>query len=244
MEGLIKAFLPGDPVFIDSHEGFGGPAHIIETRDCPGCRHKVAMVDGRVSPFWAHDFELSEREGERLDDADIETHRHIEQVRAFLDTAIGDLCRRKRDHDRSKLESPEREVFAEYTAKLKGTTYDSPEYRAFLAEMKPALDHHYARNSHHPEHFTGSACIQCGNSESEPCTCGGPRTSVAGIRGMSLLDLVEMLCDWKAATLRHADGDIRTSIEINQKRFGYSDELKQIFLNTLGVIEAGSTARS
>lgn len=58
-----------------------------------------------------------------------------------------------------------------------------------------------------------------------------------GLHGMSLLDLVEMLCDWKAATLRHADGDIRRSIEINQKRFGYSDELKQIFLNTLPVIE-------
>jgi hypothetical protein len=37
----------------------------------------------------------------------------------------------------------------------------------------------------------------------------------------------------KAATLRHKDGDIRRSVEINQKRFGYSDELKRIFLNTI-----------
>ena len=51
------------------------------------------------------------------------------------------------------------------------------------------------------------------------------------------LDILEMLCDWKAATLRHKDGDIRKSIEINQKRFGYSDELKRIFLNTLSIIE-------
>jgi hypothetical protein len=46
-----------------------------------------------------------------------------------------------------------------------------------------------------------------------------------------------MLCDWKAATLRHDDGDIRRSIEINQERFGYSDELKQILINTLPLIE-------
>lgn len=60
-----------------------------------------------------------------------------------------------------------------------------------------------------------------------------------GIRGMSLFDLIEMLCDWKAATLRHNDGNIRRSIELNQKRFGYSDELKQILLNTLPVVESG-----
>ena len=54
---------------------------------------------------------------------------------------------------------------------------------------------------------------------------------------MNLIDIVEMLCDWKAATLRHADGDIRKSIEINQKRFGYSDELKQLLINTIEILE-------
>jgi len=49
---------------------------------------------------------------------------------------------------------------------------------------------------------------------------------------MDLLDLVEMLCDWKAATERHKDGDLLRSIEQNQKRFLYSDELKQILINT------------
>lgn len=50
---------------------------------------------------------------------------------------------------------------------------------------------------------------------------------------MSLLDILQMLCDWKAATMRHNDGDILRSIEINQKRFGYTDELKRILLNTV-----------
>jgi hypothetical protein len=50
---------------------------------------------------------------------------------------------------------------------------------------------------------------------------------------MTLIDLCEMIADWKAATLRHANGDIAKSLEINQKRFKYTDELKQILLNTV-----------
>ena len=36
-----------------------------------------------------------------------------------------------------------------------------------------------------------------------------------------------------AAVKRHEDGDILLSIELNQRRFGYSDELKQILINTV-----------
>ena len=75
--------------------------------------------------------------------------------------------------------------------------------------MKPALEHHYKENRHHPEHFEN------------------------GIKGMTLIDLVEMISDWKAASERHNNGDIIKSIEINQKRFGYSDDIKQILLNTV-----------
>jgi len=49
---------------------------------------------------------------------------------------------------------------------------------------------------------------------------------------MSLIDIVEMICDWIAAVERHDDGNIFKSIEINQKRFGYSDDLKNILINT------------
>jgi hypothetical protein len=147
-----------------------------------------------------------------------DTYAHIQAVQGFLGRMVRRLTIRSEVHDRSKLATPEVEVFDEYTGRLAGTTYGSDEYRACLAAMKPALDHHYAANRHHPEHFPD------------------------GIRGMTLLDLVEMLCDWKAATMRHHDGDIRRSIEINQKRFGYSDELKQILLNTLSEIETAPDA--
>ena len=137
------------------------------------------------------------------------TREHIWNVGVLLNFVIKDLIDRSFSHDLSKLEAPEVEIFDTYTLKLANTTYGSDEYKQFLNEMKPALEHHYAKNSHHPEHFKN------------------------GIKDMSLLDLIEMFCDWKAATMRHNDGDIMRSIELNQKRFNYSDELKQILRNTI-----------
>jgi hypothetical protein len=138
----------------------------------------------------------------------VETLKHIRRVQDLLGILATELIRRAAVHDNSKLESPEIEVFEEFTGKLKGCTYGSDEYNGFLSAMKPALDHHYEANSHHPEHYPD------------------------GIRGMTLLDVIEMLADWKAATERHADGCLANSIELNQKRFGYGDELKGILRNT------------
>lgn len=142
-----------------------------------------------------------------------DTMDHINQVREFMMICITQLTERARIHDQSKLKSPELEIFTEYTPKLKNSTYGSEEYKDFLKGMGTALQHHYENNSHHPEHFEN------------------------GIRGMNLLDVVEMFCDWKAATLRHADGDIYKSIDHNQKRFGYSDDLAEIFRNTAALLE-------
>lgn len=116
-------------------------------------------------------------------------------------------------HDASKLKNPEADTFREMTPKLASLTYGSDEYKQSLSEMKSALGHHYLENKHHPEHFSN------------------------GLKGMNLIDLIEMFCDWSAATLRHDDGDIIRSIEMNQDRFGYSDDIKQILLNTVDVFK-------
>jgi hypothetical protein len=50
---------------------------------------------------------------------------------------------------------------------------------------------------------------------------------------MTLLDLLEMLIDWKAASERHASGDIRRSLEINAGRFEIGDDLKGILAHTI-----------
>ena len=50
---------------------------------------------------------------------------------------------------------------------------------------------------------------------------------------MNLIDLLEMIGDWKAASERHADGDVCKSLLINKERFDYSDELYYILKNTV-----------
>lgn len=140
------------------------------------------------------------------------TNEHIDHVRNFMYNIAHDIIMRAQSHDMTKLMDPELPIFVEYTPKLKDTTYGSDEYKQYLKEMRVALDHHYAENRHHPEHFDN------------------------GVNGMNLIDLIEMLCDWKAATLRHNDGDIIKSIDINEGRFGISEQLKGILKNTVNSI--------
>lgn len=142
-------------------------------------------------------------------DSSTDTIEHIECVRKYIDHLEAEIAERAFSHDETKLISPEKEVFDEFTPKLANTTYGSDEYKEHLKGMGKALEHHYSANRHHPEHFEN------------------------GIKDMDLVDIVEMLCDWKSASMRHNDGDVLKSIEINQQRFGYSDELKSILINTL-----------
>lgn len=142
-----------------------------------------------------------------------ETMQHILQVNRAMRVVVNSLLYRAANHDQSKLESPEIEIFTEYTDKLQHLEYGSPEYDQCRAEMKEALDHHYANNTHHPEHYK------------------------SGIEDMNLLDMIEMFVDWYAASKRHNDGNLRTSIAKNQTRFGMTDQLTRIFENTVPVLE-------
>jgi hypothetical protein len=50
---------------------------------------------------------------------------------------------------------------------------------------------------------------------------------------MSLFDVLEMFIDWKAASERHTTGDIWRGLELNQERWGLSDDLVRILANTI-----------
>lgn len=140
-----------------------------------------------------------------------DTLAHIERVQTLIQTAINNLSVRAVKHDLSKLEEPEKSAFDRLKAlSLSGMAYGSEEYRACLRAEKPAIEHHYAANSHHPEHYE------------------------LGVYDMSLFDVLEMLLDWKAATERMKDGgDIRASLEINITRFDISPQLASILANTI-----------
>lgn len=138
-----------------------------------------------------------------------ETQEHILRVRELLYIVQNKLEARGFAHDQTKLGPNEKPIFDRVTGKLKGLTYGSDEYKASLKDLGPALTHHYANNSHHPEHYLN------------------------GVDGMSLLDVLEMLCDWKAAGERHADGSIDRSLSVNRGRFKISDQLHAILENTV-----------
>lgn len=145
---------------------------------------------------------------EQLIKNDRETLLHIKAVNVNTTLFAMKLLERGLVHDDTKMESPEREIFAENVDRLSKVEYGSTEYKKMLEEVRPAIDHHYAKNRHHPE-----------------CHANG-------VNDMTLIDLCEMLADWKAATARNKNGNIRKSIEINAEKFNMSPQLRKIFENT------------
>jgi hypothetical protein len=139
-----------------------------------------------------------------------DTLDHIQNVRLKIFKVVEDLLQRAALHDASKLETPEKEVYDTYTPLLRTLEYNSKEYKESLVSMKPAIEHHFSVSRHHPEYFAD------------------------GINGMNLVDLLEMIVDWKAAGERHVlkPTDIFKSIEIGTERFQIEPQLKQILLNT------------
>lgn len=137
-----------------------------------------------------------------------DTIKHSMRVGELIHQMMRQLMDRSFTHDNSKTIEPELSIFNEFTPKLKELSYGSDEYKASLEAMGTGLKHHYEHNRHHPEHFKN------------------------GINGMTLVDLIEMLADWKAATERHNDGSLRKSLEIQKERFGISDQLYEILCNS------------
>jgi hypothetical protein len=190
-------------------------------------------------------------------DSTEDTQKHILRVRVLLQEFVAQLHYRGVTHDASKLLSPEKEAFDVATPQLRDLTYGSDEYKQALADLGPALQHHYENNKHHPEHYSWHCpiCNWQGNNATWEVAPQGPndtgvrycprccsngmlyeselmRKPELGIMGMTLLDVIEMFCDWKAATERHANGNFQTSIQHNRKRFTMSYQLAAIFENT------------
>lgn len=148
-----------------------------------------------------------------MSNAKQEIINHQNDVKNNITLVMNLLALRAEQHDNSKLKSPEIEIFEEFTPKLKSMSYGSPNYNKCLKLMKPALDHHYKTNKHHPEYHKN------------------------GIDDMTLIDLIEMIADWIAATKKYDDGNIKKSLEINKERFNISPQLLSILENTVNLLK-------
>jgi hypothetical protein len=196
-------------------------------------------------------------------DSRTDTLAHIERVRQLLENCIARLTVRGAAHDASKLMEPEKSAFDRLKAlSLSGMAYGSEEYRACLRAEKPAIEHHYKANSHHPEFYpqvetTTTGVMLRGAADEMEATAKAAIGSAgqgeinalldfatfnrktadqleSSVNGMSLFDVLEMLMDWKAATERMKDGgDIHASLVHNIERFKLSPQLAAILKNTI-----------
>lgn len=144
-----------------------------------------------------------------MPDSAEDTLRHIGKVQARIGEVVSALRRRGYAHDASKLEEPEKSGYDQLTTQLATVEYGTDAYRAALDEARETIRHHYAANSHHPEHWLN------------------------GVAGMSLLDVIEMVADWRAASERTSQGSIAQSLAHNKERFGIDDQLFSILENTV-----------
>jgi hypothetical protein len=111
-------------------------------------------------------------------------------------------------HDWSKFSAVEAQGFGELLPQLHASTYGDASYQALMQQLQPILQHHYRVNRHHPEHFPD------------------------GYRAMTLEDIVEMWCDWRASVKKHEHSNLSDSLAHCQQRFGISEDLIQILRNT------------
>lgn len=142
------------------------------------------------------------------DDVMRETVQHCRRVGLYILQCTEELNNRAINHDVSIFRPDEFDLFAQETPGLRELEYDSEEYRAALDRLRPALVRHYAGNRHHPDYHDG------------------------GVESMNLLDLIEMLADWKAAAERQVRGSLAKSIKLNAKRFDYGDDIENLLMVT------------
>ena len=121
------------------------------------------------------------------------------------------MIHRSNLHDKSKLENFEKGYYDIFTLKLNAAEYGSDEHKKYLEKMQVAIKHHYANNRHHPEY--------------------------SGYENMTVLDKIEMLCDWLAAIEYRVKDCIEDSITYAQKRYNYDEKEHDTLLNTAKMLQ-------
>lgn len=138
-----------------------------------------------------------------------DTLMHIAEVHEALAEIRSALELRGIAHDRSKLTAVEFDAFVSTRPKFKNADYGSKAYQECVDAIKPAIEHHYSINRHHTQHHAN------------------------GFAGMSLLDILEMLADWKAANRRSPNLSFEDSLPIAFKKYDIPKNMQGHIMLTL-----------
>lgn len=135
--------------------------------------------------------------------------RHKEIVRKNFNKFQAQLQERSDLHDISKYLEDEFDGFVEADSAGLYHKFGSDEYIKLINENQ-GIALHYARNSHHPEHFKdGSEGF----------------THINLIEKMSFLDIVEMVIDWKSASETYGK-DFMEGLDFSLERFHCDEKQK------------------
>lgn len=143
-------------------------------------------------------------------DSKQDTMEHKKQVSAIMQIVIDNLTKRMNDHDNSKLSSPEKEKYDECIPLIKQTVFGTPEYKDAVSKLGDALGHHYRNNDHHPEYH-----------------------GEHGVIAMDLLQLIEMICDWRASAKRDNRDWIESFHYCCDEKYHIQEPLKRVLFTTI-----------
>ena len=155
-----------------------------------------------------------------------DTRQHQQYVAGYMIECAKKLLDRATCHDASKLAEPEIESYIDpvWVLNNEDIEYGSERYKEVTARMGEGWEHHKAVNDHHVEHWSLS---------------GHPELPINDpIRYMDMFALLEMLCDWVAASKRKGN-DPALPIDHIKKKIGYGldPQLESILRNTLDKIK-------
>lgn len=143
---------------------------------------------------------------------------HKMNVQIIMNKLSRAILIRGRRHDNSKLKSPEKEGYSAHYNELRTAKFGSPEYQTIKEKLEPVIQHHYAENDHHPEHFGAHD----------------------GIFHMDCVQIIEMLADW-VATAHHKGTDVVADLPKLMEQCDIPENYYMIFKNTVEMMKKGLT---
>lgn len=142
--------------------------------------------------------------------------RHQAVVAAYMRRVAHALLEAADIHDLSKFAPDEFPGFVYFSSIARMHAFGSPAYNKAMSDNNGVIELHYSRNSHHPEHHE------------------------RGVKDMGLVDLVEMVADWQAASDVYGKTPFEDGLEILRERF----ELDPRHLYLIRLIRDAISAKS